>query len=109
MNCARDEEEQNVEAFPCHGNIYYCTTQNINPGSELLTWYGTEFARNLGISVECSTGLCNFCMSNHAQLLCVYNYVCVVVINAEQLVIEWLMVPTIEIFLTNHVTVKFLL
>ena len=58
VNCARYDEEQNLEAFQCGSNIYYCTSQDISPGTELLIWYGTEFATKvLGLSMDCSTGL----------------------------------------------------
>lgn len=58
VNCARYDEEQNLEAFQCSGNIYYCTSRDINPGTELLIWYGNEFAtKSLGLPIDCSTGL----------------------------------------------------
>ena len=58
VNCARHDEEQNVEAFQCCGSIYYCTSKDVDAGTELLTWYGNEYAtKNLGLSVDSSAGL----------------------------------------------------
>lgn len=79
VNCARDDEEQNLEAFQCCGDIYYCTSQDISPGTELLIWYGTEFAtKNLGLSMDCSTGLYKSTLCNlylFKASLFVYMYV----------------------------------
>ena len=52
INCARNEEEQNMVAFQYCGQIYYRTFKYIYPGMELLVWYGEEYARELGISVK---------------------------------------------------------
>uniref|UniRef100_A0A8D0HM39 PR/SET domain 7 n=1 Tax=Sphenodon punctatus TaxID=8508 RepID=A0A8D0HM39_SPHPU len=49
VNCARDEEEQNLVAFQYHGQIYYRTCKLILPHSELLVWYGEEYGKELGI------------------------------------------------------------
>ncbi|XP_041356285.1 zinc finger protein 724-like isoform X2 [Gigantopelta aegis] len=50
VNCARTEEEQNVTAYQFSGQIYYRSFKPIKPGSELLVWYGQEYAKELGIS-----------------------------------------------------------
>ncbi|XP_078661837.1 histone-lysine N-methyltransferase PRDM9-like [Branchiostoma floridae x Branchiostoma belcheri] len=50
VNCARNEEEQNLVAFQYYRNIYYRTYKPIPPGTELLVWYGNEYAKELGIS-----------------------------------------------------------
>ncbi|KAI8512794.1 Histone-lysine N-methyltransferase prdm9 [Branchiostoma belcheri] len=50
VNCARNEEEQNLVAFQYYRNIYYRTYKPIRPGTELLVWYGNEYAKELGIS-----------------------------------------------------------
>ncbi|KAI8512814.1 Histone-lysine N-methyltransferase prdm9 [Branchiostoma belcheri] len=50
VNCARNEEEQNLVAFQYYRNIYYRTYKPISPGTELLVWYGNEYAKELGIS-----------------------------------------------------------
>ncbi|XP_060981880.1 histone-lysine N-methyltransferase PRDM9-like [Dama dama] len=49
VNCARDDEEQNLVAFQYHGQIFYRTCQVVRPGCELLVWYGDEYAQDLGI------------------------------------------------------------
>ncbi|XP_019622237.1 PREDICTED: histone-lysine N-methyltransferase PRDM9-like [Branchiostoma belcheri] len=50
VNCARNEEEQNMVAFQYYRNIYYRTYKPVPPGTELLVWYGNEYAKELGIS-----------------------------------------------------------
>ncbi|XP_061434522.1 histone-lysine N-methyltransferase PRDM9-like [Lethenteron reissneri] len=52
INCARNEQEQNLVAFQHRGQIYYRTFRAVGPGSELLVWYGEEFAQELGIACE---------------------------------------------------------
>ncbi|XP_061403414.1 histone-lysine N-methyltransferase PRDM7-like [Lethenteron reissneri] len=47
VNCARNEQEQNWWAFQHRGQIYYRTFRAVGPGSELLVWYGEEFAQEL--------------------------------------------------------------
>ncbi|XP_069101761.1 zinc finger protein 85-like isoform X2 [Argopecten irradians] len=49
VNCARTEEEQNMTAYQHKGQIYYRTHKVIQPGSELLVWYGEEYSDELGI------------------------------------------------------------
>ena len=51
VNCSRCEDEQNIVAFQFRGEIYYRTYKSINPGEELLVWYGESYARDLGISL----------------------------------------------------------
>jgi hypothetical protein len=51
VNCARIEEEQNISAFQCGGDVFYRTSKNVHPGSELLVWYGDQYAMELGISM----------------------------------------------------------
>ncbi|XP_032891443.1 probable histone-lysine N-methyltransferase PRDM7 [Amblyraja radiata] len=50
VNCARNEEEQNLVAFQHRGNIYYRTCKPVPPHCELLVWYGDEYAKELGIT-----------------------------------------------------------
>ena len=52
LNCSRDCREENVEVMECYGKIYYTTTRDISPGTELLIYYGDHYARELGIDVE---------------------------------------------------------
>ncbi|XP_037671730.1 probable histone-lysine N-methyltransferase PRDM7 [Choloepus didactylus] len=49
VNCARDDEEQNLVAFQYHRQIFYRTCRAIRPGCELLVWYGDEYGQELGI------------------------------------------------------------
>eukprot|EP00073_Rattus_norvegicus_P043001 XP_017444954.1 PREDICTED: histone-lysine N-methyltransferase PRDM9 isoform X3 [Rattus norvegicus] len=49
VNCARDDEEQNLVAFQYHRKIFYRTCRVIRPGRELLVWYGDEYGQELGI------------------------------------------------------------
>ncbi|MBV96614.1 Histone-lysine N-methyltransferase PRDM9, partial [Eschrichtius robustus] len=49
VNCARDDEEQNLVAFQYHRQIFYRTCQVVRPGCELLVWYGEEYSQELGI------------------------------------------------------------
>ncbi|XP_053779738.1 histone-lysine N-methyltransferase PRDM9-like [Desmodus rotundus] len=48
VNCARDDEEQNLVAFQYHRQIFYRTCRVIRPGCELLVWYGDEYGQELG-------------------------------------------------------------
>ncbi|XP_064463549.1 histone-lysine N-methyltransferase PRDM9-like [Ornithodoros turicata] len=59
VNCANSEAEQNLVAFQYKGSIYYRTYKNASPGTELLVWCGTEFARELGIVTSRSQGEVN--------------------------------------------------
>ena len=56
VNCARNEEEQNLIAFQHHGDIYYWSYRQIYPGTELLVWYGEEYARGLNIAIYSNQG-----------------------------------------------------
>ncbi|XP_035869277.1 histone-lysine N-methyltransferase PRDM9-like [Phyllostomus discolor] len=48
VNCARNDEEQNLVAFQYHRQIFYRTCRVIKPGSELLVWFGDEYGQELG-------------------------------------------------------------
>ncbi|CAL8378915.1 unnamed protein product [Arctogadus glacialis] len=52
INCARNEEEQNLIAFQYKGGILYRTCGLVTSGAELLVWYGDEYARHLGIGFD---------------------------------------------------------
>ena len=62
VNCSRSENEENLVSFQYHGEIYR-VYKDILPGSELLVWYGDEYAKDLritkyeGISVELNPGM----------------------------------------------------
>jgi hypothetical protein len=45
-------EEQNLEAFQYKCKIYYRTIKCVPACTELLVWYGDEYARDLGIDVD---------------------------------------------------------
>ncbi|XP_060760936.1 uncharacterized protein LOC132870934 [Neoarius graeffei] len=47
VNCARNDEEQNLVAFQYRGGIVYRCCRPINPGQELLVWYEEEYAKEL--------------------------------------------------------------
>ncbi|KAM5307296.1 histone-lysine N-methyltransferase PRDM9-like [Glossophaga mutica] len=48
VNCARDDEEQNLVAVQYHRQIFYRTCRIVRPGCELLVWYGDEYGQELG-------------------------------------------------------------
>lgn len=52
VNCARNEEEQNAAAFQYEEQIFYRTCKSVYPGSEVLVWYGDQYASELGVSVD---------------------------------------------------------
>ena len=56
VNCARNEDEQNLVAFQYHGNIYYRSYKHIYPDNELYVWYGEQYARELEITACCEKG-----------------------------------------------------
>ena len=56
VNCARFEDEQNVLAFQYCGEIFYRTYKPIRPKSEMLVYYGKEFAKELGIPESDTVG-----------------------------------------------------
>ncbi|XP_058876519.1 histone-lysine N-methyltransferase PRDM9-like [Acipenser ruthenus] len=66
VNCARNEEEQNLVAFQYKGEIYYRSCKPIPPRCELLVWYGDEYGRELGIRWDLMWE--NKCRSTEADL-----------------------------------------
>ncbi|XP_066577196.1 uncharacterized protein LOC136767331 [Amia ocellicauda] len=50
VNCARNEEEQNLVAFQYRDQIFYKSCKPIIASCELLVWYGEEFGQELGIT-----------------------------------------------------------
>nr|XP_023028715.1 probable histone-lysine N-methyltransferase PRDM7 [Leptinotarsa decemlineata] len=52
VNCARTQQEKNLEAFECEGDLYYKSKRNILKGDELLVFYGISFAENSGIDMK---------------------------------------------------------
>ena len=55
VNCSRTEDEQNLVAYQYRGEIFYRAYKDIQPGSELLVWYGPEYATHLGINLDGTT------------------------------------------------------
>ncbi|KAM9500271.1 uncharacterized protein Hap1MRO34_018358 isoform 1-T3 [Clarias gariepinus] len=47
VNCARNDEEQNLVAFQYRGGILFRCCRSINPGQELLVWFEDEYAKEL--------------------------------------------------------------
>ncbi|KAG8221988.1 hypothetical protein J437_LFUL003368 [Ladona fulva] len=45
---ARTAEEQNLVAFQYHSGIYFVTTRDIEPNTELRVWYAKEYAYCMG-------------------------------------------------------------
>ena len=52
INCARNEKEQNLLSFQYEGDIYCYTIKDILPGTELLVWYGEQYVKLLGLTVD---------------------------------------------------------
>ncbi|XP_050409357.1 PR domain zinc finger protein 14-like, partial [Patella vulgata] len=49
LNCARHINEQNVHAVQEGDEVYYYTSRDVNPGCELLVWYGEGYMHFMGI------------------------------------------------------------
>ena len=52
INCASNEDQQNLIAYQLHGEVYYKTIRAINIGEELLVWYGNEFGVVLPLHIS---------------------------------------------------------
>ncbi|KAH9500327.1 Histone-lysine N-methyltransferase prdm9 [Bulinus truncatus] len=52
VNCARCEDEQCVTAYQHKGQIYYRAHKDIQPGTEILVYYGDSYAKDLGIQLQ---------------------------------------------------------
>ncbi|XP_041470536.1 uncharacterized protein LOC121420075 isoform X1 [Lytechinus variegatus] len=67
VNCACKEVDQNLRSYQDGEDIFYIAYKPIKAGTELLTFYGEEYGRKLGIETEPSTvatgdtHLCNIC------------------------------------------------
>ena len=57
VNCARNELEQNLVAFQYLGQIYYRTFKAVLKSTELMVWYGKDYASDLGIAEDKSQDL----------------------------------------------------
>ncbi|XP_072946678.1 histone-lysine N-methyltransferase PRDM7-like [Epargyreus clarus] len=52
VNCSRHWSEQNLIAYQYQGQIYYRTIKTIPKFTELLVFYGSEFANTLNINLK---------------------------------------------------------
>ncbi|XP_062853749.1 histone-lysine N-methyltransferase PRDM9-like [Trichomycterus rosablanca] len=52
VNCAQNDDEQNLVAFQYRGLILYRCCQSIEPGQELLVWYDEAYAEDLGSTFD---------------------------------------------------------
>lgn len=53
VNCACNNEEQNLVAFQYRGRILYRCCRPIDPEQELLVWYEEEYAKELSPVFDC--------------------------------------------------------
>lgn len=69
VNCARNDEEQNLVAFQYRGEILYRCCRAIQPGQELLVWYDDAYAKDLSLSFDILWNKkCSSNNRNHSQL-----------------------------------------
>ena len=48
---ARSSREQNLNVFQENKDIFFITTKDVQPGTELLYWYAADYANILGLSI----------------------------------------------------------
>ncbi|XP_058263753.1 histone-lysine N-methyltransferase PRDM9-like isoform X2 [Hemibagrus wyckioides] len=91
VNCARNEEEQNLVAFQYRGGILYRCCQPIKPGQELLMWYKDDYGKDLGLAFDylwkkkCSSNelndallqlfSCSWCQISFRCQIYLYNHI----------------------------------
>jgi len=51
VNCSSSESSANIKQWQEWNKVFYGTSRDVQPGEELLAWYGPAFARILGIPV----------------------------------------------------------
>ena len=51
INCPNNTVQQNLVGFQLAGQIYYRVMKDIPSGQELLVWYGSTYAAEMGIDV----------------------------------------------------------
>ncbi|KAM7408778.1 hypothetical protein PAMA_002483 [Pampus argenteus] len=83
VQAARNEEEQNTEAFLKAGQLYVRTTREIREEDELLVWYDQELSHLLGFtdmtrasSEEFKCGRCNQVFKNEYPYLAHCRFLC---------------------------------
>ncbi|XP_060789183.1 histone-lysine N-methyltransferase PRDM9-like [Neoarius graeffei] len=80
VNCARNDDEQNLVAFQHQEGILYRCCRPINPGQELLVWYEEEYARELSPAFDylwnkkCSTNEVNSLLQVFSCSTCPLSY-----------------------------------
>ncbi|XP_062862114.1 histone-lysine N-methyltransferase PRDM9-like [Trichomycterus rosablanca] len=52
VNCARNDDENNLVAFQYQGEILYRCCRPIKPGQELLVWFDEAYSKDLGITFD---------------------------------------------------------
>lgn len=50
VNSPRNFREENAQAVSCAGMIFYMTIKEVNPGSEIMVWYGDNYGLHLNVS-----------------------------------------------------------
>lgn len=49
LNCARNDKEEKVNVVLCDDLVFYMTSRDVAPNTELLMWYGTWYGKKFGI------------------------------------------------------------
>lgn len=49
-NSPTSHRQENVIPVPCAGIVFYMTSRDVEPGTELLVWYGDGYGRFLGVN-----------------------------------------------------------
>ena len=52
VNCATTEAVQTLSAYQYDGAIYYRVTVDVLPDTEMLVWYGEDYAEELGLKEQ---------------------------------------------------------
>ncbi|CAG4969443.1 unnamed protein product [Colias eurytheme] len=68
VNCSRYSYEQNLVAYQYQGQLYYRTTKIIPRFTELMVFYGSEFANRLGIDIRLYNKPPRFYIHNEASI-----------------------------------------
>ncbi|XP_028278470.1 zinc finger protein 488 isoform X2 [Parambassis ranga] len=80
VQAARNEEEQNIEAFLKAGQLYVRTTRDIRQEEELLVWYDQELSHLLGFTdtakEEFKCGRCSQVFKNKYPFLTHCRFLC---------------------------------
>lgn len=53
VNCAHNDEENNLVVLQYRGEIFYRCCRPIKPRQELLVWYEEKYAKDLGVTFNC--------------------------------------------------------